>query len=259
MARQTSGPCFKVLGVRVNAVQIPHVVRQMEEWISNTSSRGRFISVTNVHVIMETRRDASFKKAIDSADLVVPDGMPLVWLGRLRGHRLRHRVYGPDLLLAFCQTTHEKGYTHFFYGGSPGVPQELAKQLKNQFPMLKVAGTYSPPFRPLTREEDAQVVKMINQAVPDVLWVGLGCPKQERWMYEHHKLLSVPVMLGVGQAFDINAGRVRQAPQWMRAHGLEWLFRLAQDPRRLWYRYLVYNTRFIYFLLVEVLRLKHFD
>ncbi len=250
--------CFKVLGVRVDAVQIPSVIGCMEEWIANRET-GHFVSVTNVHVLIEARHDASFRKAINAADLVVPDGMPLVWLGRLRGYELRHRVYGPDLLASFCQATHKKGYTHFFYGGAPGVAEELARKLKKSFPMLKVVGTYSPPFRPLLQEEDAQVVEMINQAAPGILWVGLGCPKQERWMYEHRDRLTVPVMLGVGQAFDIKAGRKRQAPEWMREHGLEWLFRLCSEPRRLWRRYFIYNTQFFYYLLLEFLGLKQFE
>src|SRR6202165_5660765 len=181
------GP-FNVLGVRVDAVQIPGVVAQMEAWISHRF-RSHFIAVTNVHVLMEARHSPSFRKVLDSANLCVPDGMPLVWIGRSRGYPLKRRVYGPDLLLDFCRETNAKGYRHFFYGGAPGVPEALAAKLKCQFPMLEVAGTYSPPFRPLTPEEDAGVVEMINRAEADVFWVGLGCPKQEWWMYEDREQL----------------------------------------------------------------------
>jgi N-acetylglucosaminyldiphosphoundecaprenol N-acetyl-beta-D-mannosaminyltransferase len=196
---------------------------------------------------------------LDSADLCVPDGMPLVWIGRSRGYPLKRRVYGPDLLLEFCRETNTKGYRHFFYGGGPDVPEALAAKLKAQFPLLEVAGVYSPPFRPLTPEEDARAVELINRSAADVLWVGLGCPKQEYWMYEHRDQLRVPVLVGVGQAFDVHAGRLRQAPVWMREHGLEWLFRLMSEPRRLWKRYLIYNSQFIFSELLELLGARKFD
>jgi N-acetylglucosaminyldiphosphoundecaprenol N-acetyl-beta-D-mannosaminyltransferase len=249
---------YHVLGIRLDAVQISGVVAQMEEWISQRDG-SHFIAVTNIHVLMEARHNLSFRRVLDAADLCVPDGMPLVWIGRLRGHQLKHRVYGPDLLLDFCRETKAKGYRHFFYGGAPGVPEALAAKLKHQFPMLEVAGTYSPPFRPLTPEEDARVVEMINRAGADVLWVGLGCPKQELWMYEHREMLRTPVLVGVGQAFDIHAGRLRQAPAWMREHGLEWLFRFAAEPRRLWRRYLIYNSEFVFSELLEILGVRKFD
>ena len=251
-------PSFQVLRVRVNAVQISDVIKVMKRWISS----GRdchVIAVTNVHVVMEAHHDDSFKKVLASADWVVPDGMPLVWLGRLRGHHLKRRVAGPDLFVEFCRETNKKDYSHFFFGGSPGIPEEVAARLKQQFPGLRIAGAFSPPFRPLSMEEDASVIQMINEAAPDVLWVGLGCAKQERWMYEHCARLKVPVIVGVGQAFDLYAGRKRRAPQWMREHGLEWLFRLFQDPGRLWRRYLIYNTQFIYSVFLELLKPKRFE
>jgi N-acetylglucosaminyldiphosphoundecaprenol N-acetyl-beta-D-mannosaminyltransferase len=249
---------FRVLGVQVHALQIPDVIHQMEAWISHRCG-SHFIAVTNVHVLMEARHSLSFKRVLDSADLCVPDGMPLVWIGRSRGYSLKRRVYGPDLLLDFCRETSARGYRHFFYGGARGVPEALATKLKCQFPMLEVAGTCSPPFRPLTPEEDASVVEMINRAGADVLWVGLGCPKQECWMYEHREQLRVPVLVGVGQAFDLYAGRLQQAPVWMREHGLEWLFRLLAEPRRLWRRYLIYNLEFVFSELLEFLGVREFD
>ena len=241
----------------MDAVQISEVVAQIEAWISHRQT-SHFIAVTNVHVLMEARHSPTFRKVLDSADLCVPDGMPLVWLGRSRGYPLSRRVYGPDLLLDFCRETNGKGYRHFFYGGAPGVAKALAEKLKAQFPMLEVAGVHSPPFRPLTPEEDAREVEMIIHSAADVLWVGLGCPKQECWMYEHRDRLRVPVLVGVGQAFDIHAGRLRQAPVWMREHGLEWLFRLKTEPRRLWKRYLVYNSEFVFSELLELFG-KKFD
>lgn len=248
---------FQVLGAQVAALQIPDVIRQMEMWIAQRDG-SRFIAVTNVHVVMEGRRDPSFRTVLQAADLCVPDGMPLIWVGRLRGHLLPRRVYGPDLLWDFCRQTHEMGYRHFFLGGAPGVPEALAAKLKRPFPRLNVVGICSPPFRPLTADEDAQQIEMIRAAAPDVLWVGLGCPKQERWMYEHCERLCVPVLVGVGQAFNIHSGHSKRAPAWLSEHGLEWLYRLLAEPKRLWRRYLVYNSQFIVCESLELLGLKQF-
>ncbi|MFB3917630.1 MAG: WecB/TagA/CpsF family glycosyltransferase [Terriglobales bacterium] len=243
---------FDVLGVRVHAVQIPQVICRIEQWISEGRS-AHYVTLTNVHAVMEAHSDPDFKQVLNKAATVCPDGMPLVWLGRLRGFDMPRRVYGPDLLWDFCKATQYLGYRHFFYGGRPGVAERLAGELVRSFPGLKVVGCYSPPFGSLTREEELEITDMINDAAPDVLWVGLGCPKQEFWMHEHRQQVRVPVMLGVGQAFDIHAGNLRQAPRWMREHGLEWLFRLCLEPRRLWRRYLVYNSWFIVSVLRQLL------
>lgn len=248
---------FRILSVRLDSLQIPDVIQRMEDWISERKC-AHYIAVANVHVIMEAHHDLAFGRVLAEAALCVPDGMPLIWVGRMRGHKLQRRVYGPDLLLEFCRKTHERGYRHFFYGGAPGVPEMLAERLKAKFPGLNIAGVYSPPFRSLTREEDAAQVEIINQAAPDVLWVGLGCPKQERWMSEHRDWLRVPVLIGVGQAFDIHSGRSKQAPSWLRERGLEWLCRLLADPRRLWRRYLIYNSQFVIYESLELLGLKQF-
>jgi N-acetylglucosaminyldiphosphoundecaprenol N-acetyl-beta-D-mannosaminyltransferase len=243
--------------VRVAALQIPDVIQRMQEWILQRDG-GHFIAVANVHVMMEAQHDPSFRKVLETAALCVPDGMPLVWVGRIRGHPLQRRVYGPDLLVDFCQQTQEMGYRHFFYGGAPGVPEAMTERLKKRFPRLNVVGSYSPPFRHLTAEEDARQIEMIRLAEPDVLWVGLGCPKQERWISAHLDRLEVPIILGVGQAFDIHSGRSKQAPGWLREHGLEWLYRLVAEPRRLWRRYLLYNSQFIVCESLEILGLKRF-
>jgi len=257
-AHQNSFQSYPVLGVHVDAVQIPQVVEQLERWIQNRND-GRFISVANIHVVMEAQEDASFKKQINSAALCVPDGMPLIWCGRLRGHGLRRRVYGPELMITFCRETASKGYRHFLYGGAPEVTNQLVKQLQRSCPGIQIAGFDSPPFRPLTREEDEEAIRRINDARPDVLWVGLGCPKQERWIHDHRERLAVPAIIAIGQAFDLLSGKKRRAPAWMSENGLEWLFRLLQDPRRLWRRYLVYNTKFLYFFSLERLGVKRFD
>jgi exopolysaccharide biosynthesis WecB/TagA/CpsF family protein len=251
----SDGIPFEVLGVQVREVQTQDVVARMEEWIRNRS-RCHTIAPTSMHGIVEAQHDPSFKEILNSADAVVPDGMPLVWLGRRKGHYLARRAYGPDLLLEFCEKTAGRGYRHFFYGGEAGVPERLAESLKRRFPTIEVCGTFSPPMRQLDPEEDKEIVSMICRAAPDVLWVGLGTPKQERWMHGHRDQLQVPVMVSIGAAFDILSGRRSQAPRWMREHGLEWLFRLLQEPRRLWRRYLIYGTEFIAYLAADRFRLR---
>jgi N-acetylglucosaminyldiphosphoundecaprenol N-acetyl-beta-D-mannosaminyltransferase len=249
---------FQVLGVRVDALQIPDVISLMEEWI-RSRGRCRSIAATGMHGIVQAQQDTSFKEILSATDLIVPDGMPLVWLGRGARYHLPRRVYGPDLVLAFCEQTAGHGYRHFFYGGEPGVAERLAESLKHRFPTMEVCGTLSPPFRSLDPEEDQEIGAMISRAAPDVLWVGLGTPKQERWMHEHRDKLNVPVLVSVGAAFDLLSGRRNQAPRWMREHGLEWLFRLLQEPQRLWRRYLVGGVRFVAYLALDALKLKCFD
>jgi len=244
---------FDLLGVRVEAVQIADVIRRMEKWIDERASP-RFIAVANTHVLVEARQNASFKEVLNSADLCVPDGMPLIWYGRFRGYSLARRVYGPELMMAFCRDTVPKSVRHYFYGGAPEGSEELVRRLKESCPGIQIAGCDAPPFRDVTPEEDDQAIERINSAGPDVVWVGLGCPKQERWMWSHRGRLSAPVMVGVGQAFDLLAGRKKSAPRWMREHGLEWIFRFLQEPRRLWRRYLVYNTKFMGALFLEILQ-----
>lgn len=239
-----SAPQYDVLGVRVNAVSIASTIAQIESWIANPAA-SRWIAVMNVHMVMTARSDADFGKVVANADMAVPDGMPLIWMGRKAGFALPDRVAGPDLFAAFMQHTQGRGYRHFFYGGMPATIDTLIAKVKADFPETNIVGSYSPPFRPLSREEDDAVVSLINDAAPDVIWVGLGCPKQERWMEEHRDRLNTAVMLGVGQVFDIYAGTIKRAPKWMQRSGLEWLYRLCSEPRRLWRRYLVYNTRFV--------------
>jgi N-acetylglucosaminyldiphosphoundecaprenol N-acetyl-beta-D-mannosaminyltransferase len=246
---------YTVLGVRVNAVQIPDVIALMERWIRKRSA-SRFVAVTGMHGVVEAQHDTVFKQILNQADLVVPDGMPLVWLARRRGFVLKRRVYGPELAESFCQATQAK-YRHFFYGGAPGVAQRFAESLSTQYGIC-IAGTHSPPFRSLTTREDAEVVTLIHDAAPDVLWIGLSTPKQERWMYEHRNSLRVPVMIGIGAAFDLLTGRVNQAPFWIRERGFEWLFRLCQEPRRLWRRYLIYGSEFVWKASLEAMGLRSF-
>jgi N-acetylglucosaminyldiphosphoundecaprenol N-acetyl-beta-D-mannosaminyltransferase len=204
-------------------------------------------------MVMEAHNDPRFKVMLNSSGLTVPDGKPLTWVGRYRGHNLKRRVYGPDLLQDFLAATKTLGYRHFFYGGHPEVIENMVAMIRRRFPGTEIAGYYSPPFRTLTAQEDSDVVATINESRADILWVGLGCPKQEIWMFNHRVQLNAPVMVGVGQAFSIVAGTLQQAPSWMRERGLEWLFRLFVEPRRLWRRYLVYNTKFVFYCALELL------
>jgi N-acetylglucosaminyldiphosphoundecaprenol N-acetyl-beta-D-mannosaminyltransferase len=247
---------FAVLGVGVDAIQIPEAVARMEGWIRQRVA-GQFIAVTGMHGVTEALHDKSFKAILNSANLVVPDGMPLVWLGRQAGYPLKRRVYGPELLETFCREVGSR-YRHFFYGGAPGVAEQLATILRRRHD-IRIAGTYSPPFRPLSRLEEKQVIRLINDSEADVLWVGLSTPKQERWMYRYRGRLNVPVLAGVGAAFDLVTGRVRQAPAWMQESGLEWLFRLSQEPHRLWRRYMIYGSEFVWNVTLELARVKKFD
>src|SRR5271169_5985226 len=208
---------FRVLGVRVDALQIPHAIAILQGWIARRAG-SHYVAVTGMHGVSESLVNPEFRAALDAASLVVCDGMPLVWLGRLHGHDLRRRVYGPELMDTFCRHTGSR-YRHFFYGGAPGVAEHLANVMQNRHG-IQIAGTYTPPFRPLTAKEDQEAVAVIEAARPDVLWIGLSTPKQERWMYEHRDKLTVPAVLGVGAAFDLNTGRLSQAPSWMRENGL---------------------------------------
>ena len=245
-----------ILGVGVSSLDIPAAVSAIEQWISRRERQ--YVCITSVHGIIESQYDESLRRIHNNAGMVTADGMPLVWVSRLMGFHRTNRVYGPDLMLAVCERAQQRGFSHFFYGGGPGVPQRLIERLSRLYPALRVAGSYSPPFRPLTSEEDRLVVEQINSSGADIVWVGLSTPKQERWMAAHVEKLNAPVLVGVGAAFDFNAGLKRQAPQWMRKSGLEWTFRLATEPRRLWYRYLKSNPAFLFLIGMQLLGLKNY-
>jgi N-acetylglucosaminyldiphosphoundecaprenol N-acetyl-beta-D-mannosaminyltransferase len=251
-------PCsINVLGVRLSALPMVEVLRTIVNWIE-TGER-HYVTVATVHTLLECQQNPSMKSAVNGAGLITPDGMPLVWLLRRAGHRQQDRVYGPDLMLHLCELSQQKGFKHFFYGGVPGVPEKLRENLKTRFPYLTICGFYSPPFRPLLPEEDQQLTNMINQADPDVVWVGLGTPKQDIWMAENNQKLAAKVCIGVGAAFDFHAGRVKQAPRWMQRSGFEWAYRLWQEPRRLWRRYILGNPAFICLTALQLLGLRKYE
>lgn len=224
-----------ILGVRVSAIDLPQALDTIESWI--TDRKQRYVCITGAHGVMESQHDQTLRTIHNQAGLVTPDGMPLVWMSRLLGHSRTRRVYGPDLMRALSALSAKRGYKQFYYGGDVGVADALAATLSRTYPGLAVTGTLSPPFRPLSSEEDAGIVAQINAAKPDIVWVGLSTPKQEYWMASHAGRIEAPVMIGVGAAFDFLAGRKAQAPLWMQRNGLEWLFRLGQEPRRLFRRY----------------------
>ena len=200
---------------------------------------------------MEGHRDPKFREILDRALLVVPDGMPTVWVGRAQGLGQISRVFGPDLMEELCRRSVEKGFTHFLYGGKPGVAEELKSNLEQWFPNIRIVGTITPPFRPLAANEEAELEDLITQLRPDLIWVGLSTPKQERFMSDFVSRLPFGVMIGVGAAFDIHTGRLKDAPDWIKNAGLQWMHRLCQEPSRLWKRYLVNNSAFLWRLFLQ--------
>jgi len=241
----------KILDVGVSAVDIPRAISIVSQYV--TERKQTYVCVTGVHGIIECQSDPDLKQIHNKAGLVTPDGMPLVWMARWLGYDQIKRVYGPDLMRAVTALSAQRGYRQFYYGGAPEVPERLRSILTSQYPGLQVCGTLSPPFRPLTSKEDEEIIAQINLTKPDIVWVGLSTPKQERWMAAHLGRIDAPIMIGVGAAFDFLAGTKRQAPVWMQKSGLEWLFRLATEPRRLWKRYLQIVPRFLVLAAIQLL------
>jgi N-acetylglucosaminyldiphosphoundecaprenol N-acetyl-beta-D-mannosaminyltransferase len=234
----------RILGVPVAVTDYDRTMEAMDELVE-TRERGYFCAAP-VHAVMMARDEPETAAALEGATMVVPDGMPLVWAANLLGERLQDRVYGPELMLRYSARCAERGHRVWLYGGrDQGSLAQLTLSLRRLNPGIRIVGGYSPPFRPLTKAESDALVEQINEDRPDVLWVGIGVPKQEKWMARMRDRLDVPVMCGVGAAFDFHAGRVSMAPRWMQERGLEWIYRIAQEPRRLLPRYLWFNPRFV--------------
>lgn len=244
-------PSIRILGTPISIVSLDRVLRLFERWVGD--GRDHSVVFRDVHGVMRARNETQLRQAHEQADLVSPDGMPLVWVAKLAGVNEISRVCGPDLLILACQHGVSHGWRHYFYGGAPGVAETLAEMLVRQFPGMVVAGTQCPPFRPLTHEEDERACAAIRAAQPDFVWVGLGTPKQETWMAEHRGKCGGAILAGVGAAFDIHAGHIRRAPVWMQRSGLEWAYRFAQEPQRLWQRYLKLAPLFFVMALREVI------
>jgi N-acetylglucosaminyldiphosphoundecaprenol N-acetyl-beta-D-mannosaminyltransferase len=236
-------PRVDVLGVGISAVNPATALDTIAGWIERREPH--YVCVTGVHGVMESQRDAELRRIHNRSGLTVPDGMPMVWAGHRAGAGWMSRVPGPGLMLDVLDAAARHGWGSYLYGGGEGVPERLGARLRARFPDLRIVGGYSPPFRPMTPEEDGAAVERINASGADLVWVGLSTPKQERWMAEHRDRLTAPVLLGVGAAFDFHAGLKPQAPDWMQQRGLEWSYRLAKEPRRLWRRYLRNNPAYL--------------
>lgn len=245
-----------VLGVGISAINMAQAVSLFESWLGN-GVKG-YVCVTGVHGVMEAQKDPSFRRILNQSLLTTPDGMPTVWVGKLQGFREMGRVFGPDLMYAVCRLSVDKGYRHFFYGGRPGVAEQLRANLTSAIPHLRVAGTYTPPFGPLSAQEEARLIDLVAEAKPDIFWVGLSTPKQERFMAQYVDRLRVPLLIGVGAAFDYHTGQIRDCSDWIKRAGLQWLHRLMQDPRHLWRRYLRNNPAFLWHIAWQISGLRRY-
>ncbi len=245
-----------IVGVRLHPMQFSSAVDLMEQWVAEGNPR--YALFPGSDMLAASQHNPRQRAILNAADFTATDGMMLVRLCRWFGADQAERVYGPDVMLELCRRSASKGYRHFFYGGAPGVAEKLVARLQEQFPGLSVAGTYAPPFRSLSEGEFADVIRLINNSRADIVWVGLGTPKQEIWIADARSSLHAPLVLGVGAAFDFHAGSARQAPQWVRAAGGEWLFRLCTEPRRLWRRYTLQLAEFLGLLALQVTGLRKF-
>ena len=250
-------PRANVLGVGVSAINMSDALKLFQCWLGN-GGKG-YVCVTGVHGVMEAQRDPGFRRILNESLLTTPDGMPTVWIGKLQGFQSMGRVFGPDLMREVCRLSVENGYSHFFYGGRPGVADRLKAEMTKRFPGLRVAGTYTPPFGSLNRGEEAHLLEILAKSKPDIFWVGLSTPKQERFMAEYNGKIQAKIMVGVGAAFDLHTGLIKDAPNWMKASGMQWLHRLLQDPRRLWKRYLLNNPKFLWKISLQLTRLAKYS
>lgn len=243
-----------ILGVKVSNVNLDLACENIERWIINREKR--YVCVAPVSTVVDCQNDNEYRNIINHSGMTTPDGMPLVWIGKMKGSKIINRTYGPDLMPAFFKLSERKNYSHYFYGGTSESNEILVKNLHQRFPKLKIVGQYAPPFRGTGKMEDQAVLDEINRLDPDCLWIGLGSPKQDYWMAQHRNKINVPVMIGVGAAFDFLAGTKKQAPRWMQKCGLEWLFRLLSEPKRLWKRYVFGNSRFVFLLIKSYFKNK---
>ena len=257
MTGQLSYPRGNILGVHVNAIRMSDALDALSSWIE--TRQPHYVCVTPAYSVLQGHDDLDLRRIYNTSGLTTPDGAPVTWILQWKGFKHVERVYGPDLMAAVCGCSVEHCWTHYFYGGSPAVLDRLQERLHQRYPGIRIAGMDAPPFRPLTPEEDEEGVERIRAAAPDILWIGLGAPRQDRWMAEHIDRLNGPVLVGVGAAFDFLSGQKPQAPKWMQRNGLEWIFRLASEPGRLWRRYLLGNPRFIWLVFLQAIGVLKFD
>jgi|SRR5450755_538333 N-acetylglucosaminyldiphosphoundecaprenol N-acetyl-beta-D-mannosaminyltransferase len=249
-------PSANILGVGIDAVNMSMAVEAVESAIAD--KRKGYVCVTGVHGVMEAFRDRDLAVVFDQAFLVVPDGMPTVWIGRLQGFNAMDRVFGPDLMLELIDRSQTTGFSHFLCGGGYGVAEDLRRTLQQNFPLARIVGTFTPPFRDMTTEEEHQLIEKLTDLSPDIMWIGLSTPKQEHFMARFQSQLSPMIMIGVGAAFDFHTGRIKDSPAWVKRSGLQWCHRLMQEPSRLWRRYLVNNSQFVCHIGMQLTGLKHF-
>jgi N-acetylglucosaminyldiphosphoundecaprenol N-acetyl-beta-D-mannosaminyltransferase len=246
-----------VLGVGIHSVNLQSAVELMEA-AAISKVRG-YVCVTGVHGVIEAQDNPTYKRVLNNSFLTVPDGRPGVWVGWAQGCKEMEQVGGPDLILRFCQLSSQKGYTQFFYGGAPGIAEKLRDALIRRYPGLKVVGTYTPPFRSLNPQEECEIGELLARLKPDVTWICLGAPRQELFMAQYLGKFETTLMVGVGAAFDMHAGRIRDAPQWVKHLGLAWVHRFMQEPKKLWKRYLKVNPRFTWAIALQLLGLKKYN
>lgn len=248
-----------ILGSRVHCVSLKEAAYLIARWIEDPGAYPRTVVVTGFHGLWVGYQDPEFKGILNSCDLFAPDGIAPVWISRLKGRPISRRVTGAEIMKAYLELADKKGYSSYFYGDTEETLALLRTRVQEHYPGHGIAGTFSPPFRPLNDEEDTEIVEMINATHPDVLWVGLGLPKQERWIHEHRDRLNAKVLIGVGAAFGFMSGKVRKAPDFLGDHGLEWAWRFAAEPRKLWRRDLLDAPRFLFHVFMELTGLRRYD
>lgn len=253
----TGLPRANILGVGVHATSVKEAVT-LSDYLLQSGASG-YVCLTGVHGIMEAQRDPQLRRILNQAALCLPDGMPTVWLGRAQGHRQMARVYGPDYMAELCHWSSIRGYRHFLYGGKPGVASLLRARLEKRFPGIRIVGTYTPPFGELSAAQQRELREQVAACRPDILWVGLSTPRQERFMAVQAGKLDVGLMAGVGAAFDLHAGLVTDSPDWIKHCGLQWLDRLRKEPRRLWHRYMANNPAFVWKIALQLTGVRSFS
>lgn len=245
-----------VLGVKVSAVNMRVALELADRWIA--AGKPGYACFSSVHPIIEAQRNPDYLRILNRAAFNFPDGMPLTWVGRIQGHANMNRVFGPQFMLEMCRLSVQRGYRNFLYGGHEGTAARLRNSLQRRYPRLQIVGTYTPPFRDLTAEEEDHLIAAVREARPHILWVGIGAPKQDRFMARFVDRLNVPLMAGVGAAFDFHTGRIRDCSEWIKRAGLQWAHRLVQDPKRLWKRYALANPAFLWHVAWQLSGLRSY-
>ena len=252
-------PSVNILGSKVNLLNTPQVIDIMEEWINSENATCRQIIVSGFHGILEGHKDTKLKNILNSADLWVPDGIAPVAVARLKGHKNVSRTPGAEIMESFLEVADKKGYSSYFYGDTDDTLEKLKTNLQIKYPGHRIAGMYSPPFRSLTNDEDDAIVEFINKTNPDIVWVGLGTPKQDRWGFTHKDKLNTKIVIGVGAAFGFLAGKVQRVPKWIGNSGFEWVWRFAMEPKKLWRRDIIDGPRFLWYVGLELMNIKKYD